>query len=346
MSLFDLAIRGLSSRAARACFRPIMSNRASVFMLHRIEDKSAGVHGHTIEYVRSALTALKRSGAEFVSVGKLVEAFRGDGPGANWVAVTIDDGFADQAQLARAIAESGCPVTVFLISGFLDGKLWPWDDQVTYLLSQSSPTRLDAEIGDRRVPLDLTSNAARHASIDALRKVLKLHPNEAIYSFLGALAAQLRVSLPAQAPPSFQPMKWEEARALEKIGVDFAPHSVTHRIFAQLGDAEAKSEIEESWSRLRQELSRPLPVFAWPTGGLEHFTARDMNAARQAGLSAAFATNSDYAHAVADPQRELDLYRLCRFSLPNRIRDVLQYGSWIEHGKQLIRGLAARRQTG
>jgi hypothetical protein len=30
-------------------------------------------------------------------------------------------------------------------------------------------------------------------------------------------------------------------------------------------------------------------------------------------------------------------YALRRFSLPDRIRDVLQYGSWIERGKQIAR---------
>jgi peptidoglycan/xylan/chitin deacetylase (PgdA/CDA1 family) len=345
MSFFDLAIRGMSGRAARACFRPLMSGRASVFMLHRIDNHCSGVEGHTIDYVRTALAALKRSGAEFVSVRKLVEAFRGDGPGPNWVALTIDDGFADQALLARAIAESGCPVTVFVISGFLDGEVWPWDDQVTYLLAKSPMRMLEVSIGEQRLMLDLSSQNARRVSICALRTALKRHSNAQIYSFLRTLSEQARVPLPREAPPPFQPMTWEQARALEQIGVEFGPHSVTHRIFSQLQCAEAKLEIEGSWARLQQELRRPLPVFAWPTGGSEHFTARDMDLASQAGLTAAFATNSDYAYAHAEARQERDFYGLCRFSLPHRIRDVLQYGSWIEHGKRLVRDLASRRQS-
>jgi hypothetical protein len=215
MSFFDLAIRGMSGRAARACFRPLMSGRASVFMLHRIDNHCSGVEGHTIDYVRTALAALKRSGAEFVSVRKLVEAFRGDGPGPNWVALTIDDGFADQALLARAIAESGCPVTVFVISGFLDGEVWPWDDQVTYLLAKSPMRMLEVSIGEQRLMLDLSSQNARRVSICALRTALKRHSNAQIYSFLRTLSEQARVPLPREAPPPFQPMTWEQARALE-----------------------------------------------------------------------------------------------------------------------------------
>lgn len=344
--MLDLAIRAMSGPAARACFRPLMRGRASVFMLHRVEDPALGVHGHTIDYVRSALAALKDSGAEFVSLRRLVEAFRGEGPGPNWVALTIDDGFADQALLARAIAEAGCPVTVFLISGFLDGKLWPWDDQVAYLLSRSPQRSLAVSVGDRRLTLDLSSETARRASIETLRNALKRQSNANIYSFLETLAGQSEVPLPREVPPQFRPMTWDEARSLEKAGVEFAPHSATHRIFSQLADVEARVEIEQSWARLQSELARPLPVFAWPTGGSEHFTKRDMHLARNAGLSAAFATNSDYAHAPGQTQDESDYYGLCRFSLPYRIRDVLQYGSWIEHGKQRVRGLARRRQSG
>ncbi len=40
--------------------------------------------------------------------------------------VTFDDGYADNAQVAfRSCASSACPATVYLATGFLDGRdLW------------------------------------------------------------------------------------------------------------------------------------------------------------------------------------------------------------------------------
>src|ERR1700748_704082 len=127
MNTLDLIIHALSRRATRPLFRPIMRGRATIFMLHRVTDPALGVSGHTLEFVRQAIHALRESGVQFVSVRQIMDAFvngTGTGQNSDWVASTIDDGFADQALMARSVfAAERCPVTVFLISGLIDGKL-------------------------------------------------------------------------------------------------------------------------------------------------------------------------------------------------------------------------------
>src|SRR5262245_54695213 len=145
MRPLDLAIR-----ATRPLFRPVMRGRGTIFMLHRVNDPSAGISGHSIEYVQSALKTLKASGARFVSVRQIVETSnQSAGPGHDWVAFTIDDGFADQAELARsAFLSVNCPVTIFLVTGFLDQKLWPWDDRVAFILKRTSVPILEIKVGE------------------------------------------------------------------------------------------------------------------------------------------------------------------------------------------------------
>src|ERR1700748_1808738 len=125
MNTLDLIIHALSRRATRPLFRPIMRGRATIFMLHRVTDPALGVSGHTLEFVRQAIHVLRESGVQFVSVRPIMDAFvNGTGQNSGWVACTIDDGFADQALMARSVfAAERCPVTVFLISGLIAGKL-------------------------------------------------------------------------------------------------------------------------------------------------------------------------------------------------------------------------------
>src|SRR6185369_4283470 len=51
----------------------------------------------------------------------------------NACAVTIDDGYRDFFEVAYPLfREFGIPATVYLVTEFLDGKLWLWTDQVRY----------------------------------------------------------------------------------------------------------------------------------------------------------------------------------------------------------------------
>jgi len=344
MGPLDLVIRALSSRAARPLFRRIMRGRSTVFMLHRIEAPETGVGGHSLDFVREALERLRASGARFVSLRQIVEAYANSRvPGDDWVAFTIDDGFADQAELARTFAAYNCPATIFLITGMLDKQLWPWDDRLAWAIQQTSLQKADVLVGERHRHVALHTPAQRHHSLEQLRNDCKSIPNDRLFELIEAIARQLEVNIPEAAPAEFRSLTWDEARALERQGVEFGPHSVTHRIFSRLTAEEARREIAVSWQRLQDELRRPLPVFAWPTGRAADYTSRDVALLRELGLTAHATTDADYSYLGP---RAADLeapYALRRFSLPRRIRDVLQYGSWIERGKQLARrGMGSR----
>ena len=340
MSALDLIVHALSRRVARPLFRPMMRRRATIFMLHRVTDTALGVSGHTLEFVQAAIRALRESGAQFVSVRQIIDAcVNGTEPGDDWVAWTIDDGFADQAVMAREVfvAES-CPATVFLISGLMDGQLWPWDDRLAYAFTRAQAARLEITLGGERCSLPLCSPQERSAALAHVRGRCKRIPNKDLYAIVDMVAHQMGVSLPDTPPPAYRPLTWDEARALESAGVEFAPHSITHRIFSQLSADEAREEIQHSWRRMQEELTHPVPLFAWPTGRRADYTSRDVELVREAGLEACASTEPDYTPLDLRSSAVHGLCSLRRFPLPSRIRDVLQYGSWIERGKQLVRG--------
>jgi len=131
-------------------------------------------------------------------------------------------------------------------------------------------------------------------------------------------------------------MSWGTIRELEKDGLaEFAPHSVTHRIFSTLSEEECRTEILQSWTRLRQELTNPLPIFAWPTGRLKDFAARDEGNAHAIGLHASVTTDPGYAHRPSKVRMN-QMYRLKRFAMPHDLTTVLRYGSWLERGRELL----------
>ena len=79
-------------------------------------------------------------------------------------------------------------------------------------------------------------------------------------------------------------LSWGEIRALERAGLEFAPHGRSHRAMTDLSDEELSDEIGGAWETLKQEVAHPVPVFAFPFG-LHDPSAR--NASEKAGLIAA-----------------------------------------------------------
>lgn len=329
-------VQTVSGPLGRQIFRGLMKDRSSVFMLHRLENQQLGVRGHSAEFVKSALTALRGSGAEFVPLRTMVERWQSGKPAdPNWIAFTIDDGFADQAELIKAVfLPMKCPVTVFLITGFLDGKLWPWDDQLVYAFHGTPLVRASIALPGKHFEFDLSSASQRRDARVQVRDYCKTLPHAGVYEHIRSIATALKVEIPSQPPEGFRAMSWDQVRELERLGVDFGPHSNTHRIFSRLSPEETRNEVATSWSRLRAELRNPVPIFAWPTGRTSDFESKDIEIAKQEGLIASVATNDNYAHVGAhDPT---DLYRIKRFSLPYDITTVLRYGSWLERARQLL----------
>ncbi|HEU4654411.1 MAG TPA: polysaccharide deacetylase family protein [Steroidobacteraceae bacterium] len=307
-------------------------------MLHRLENAEAGIHGHSIEFILTALKALKESGAKFVSLRTLVAAWRSSAKiDPDWVAFTIDDGFADQAYMVNeAFVPMQCPVTIFLISDFLDRRCWPWDDQLAFVFRTTKTSVPEVHVGEQRFDVRFSTLRDRAVSLDRVRDYCKIQRALNPYEVAQKLATQLGVELPQQPPEAYRAISWDAARALERTGlVEFGPHSVTHRIVATLSESEVRNELSMSWKRLRDELNAPLAIFAWPTGRSGDFEAKDIAIAQELGLQASVSSQAGYAYRrPVEPWQTL--YQLPRFSFPNEVSTVLRYASWLERGRELI----------
>jgi peptidoglycan/xylan/chitin deacetylase (PgdA/CDA1 family) len=334
-----LTTRLLSNRMASTLLRPLWQGRASIFLLHRLSNGKSADDSVTIASIAATLKGLRRAGAHFVSLSHLFnEAAQGREPAPGSVAFTIDDGFADQGVTAReAFERNGCPVTVFLITDFIDGRLWPWDDQIAYALKNSQAERITlTPVGKT---FGLRTPAERKAALNYVRDYCKSVPWTQAQATLEATYESAGWRPPVIPPPEFRPLSWDDIRALESPYIEFAPHSLSHRITSQLPANEVRDEIEGSWRRLREELRRPTPVYAWPTGRKQDFTARDMEIAASAGLAGAVAVTNDYARFRCHTQsaaNPLEKFSVARFSMSGLWEDNLQYGTAIERFKQTL----------
>lgn len=320
-------------------FRNAHSGCATVFMLHRFEDKELGIEGLQPKQLRRSLDYLRRNGYEFLSLTELFRRLAGESPPLrNAVVFTIDDGYSDHARIAAPIfAEYDCPVTTFLTTGFLDGDLWLWWDKIAYIATKTSRSSLGIQLGEEVIKYDVSSKTYRSAMVPDFVKRCKVLENSEKFAAIKQLADTADVELPVKPPELYAPMSWNDARACEAKGMTFGPHTVTHPILSRIPEEQAVWEITESWRRLSEEVHAPVPVFCYPNGQFSDFGQREIEIFKRVGLSGAVVGEPGYASMTEFHQENKGPFRVCRFSYPERLPDLVQYVSGIERFKQKVR---------
>lgn len=324
----------LASKPVSVVAERIFGAGIPIFMLHRTETGASSSGTHTPEVIRRHLQYLKKKGHSFVSVMDVHAAVRGKKTlPPRSIAFTIDDGFLDQATIAAPVfVEFECPLTIFLITGFLDGDLWPWFSQVQHLVGTSGISSFELEFPDNRHSFSTECSISRKKSASAIIEMMKSLDAERIPDLIDQLSRATRVAVPKDPPNEFRPMTWDIARELEQKGISFGPHTISHPILANVSDQRSKREIVDSWRRMKEELVHPVPIFCYPNGRICDYGRREIDFIRNAGLVGAVST----VHEQVELNNEGELYEfnLPRFSFPDSVEDLVQYSTWIERAKQ------------
>jgi peptidoglycan/xylan/chitin deacetylase (PgdA/CDA1 family) len=202
------------------------------------------------------------------------------------LAITFDDGYADNATVALPILRAlGLHATFFVSTGFLDGENM-WNDVV-----------IEAVRGHRQQELDLSALGlgvtaiptleARRAAISALLAALKYRSADERQGLAHAIAAACGASLSGRSLM----LNRDQLRELAASGMGIGAHTVTHPILANLDAAAAESEIAESRDTLEGLLRQPVGLFAYPNGkpGVD-YRALHVEIVRRLGFAGAVTT--------------------------------------------------------
>jgi peptidoglycan/xylan/chitin deacetylase (PgdA/CDA1 family) len=268
-------------------------------MYHRFNDPTGGgVNGDVLE------TQIAYIARHFVplTLGKLLDYLHaGEQPPAHTLVLTVDDGHRDFLEVAYPVLQRhGVPATLFVATGFIDGELWLWPDQVTWLLDQCRERPATVRIAGTSLEL---GNNAWQTIIDHVLTLPDAHRRQAPTE----LATELESSLPAAPPMGYQPITWSELRSLETNGIEIGGHTHTHPSLGRVPVDRLHEEIHYCRQRLDEELGpRPRP-FCYPNGQPD-----DVTPAVRATVSGAGFTGAVVAYA--DEAVHNDPYQLRRHS--------------------------------
>lgn len=235
------------------------------------------------------------------------------------IAVTFDDGYADNLINAVPIAEAkGVPITVFVTSGVLGSQSGFWWDRMAVLLGSrpSAMNEITLPAGEGTVRVKLGSS--RRKDLLSVRRYLLPLPVAEIHRVLDTLSEEWGVS--SAPPPHARPLTVSELVTLAASDVvTIGAHTVDHVRLRGVDPADQKQTISSSKEELERLSGQVVSHFAYPFGGKDAFDDHSVDAVRSAGFETACTTIPGNAHSTSDP-----------FRLPRRmVKD------WSRHGFRL-----------
>jgi peptidoglycan/xylan/chitin deacetylase (PgdA/CDA1 family) len=320
-------------------FTPLRQGCAAIFMLHRFRDAETGTDGHDPAELRRILEYLRRRRYDLVSLSEMFQRLRDESRSLHCpVAFTMDDGYYDQAAIGAAIfAEYDCPVTTFVITGFLDRRLWLWWDRISYAFDQTQRRQLHVRLDGQGVEYRWADPVGRRRAERDFIERCKSVPGDVQEAGIRALSHEAEVDLPVLPPDRYRPMSWEDVRRCERRGMSFGPHTVTHPILSRAASVDAHREIVDSWTRLCAEARGPVPVFCYPNGRRGDFGAREIHVLRARGFAGGLSSETGYADSASFRRDEDGPFTVRRFAYPDSLPHLVQIVSGAERLARMLR---------
>ena len=252
------------------------------------------------------------------------------------VVVTFDDGWRDNYTVAYPVLKKyAIPAIIFLTTDYINTNKQFWFQRVKYLLTDDkidSRQLLDVILKVRKdytyqVADDVSQYLLSHspsAATDYFIEWLKNLDPAAINEILNRLA---EVNNNAGEAKGDEPLmlSWAEVIEMNKGGIDFGSHGLSHRIMTGMNIEDVKTELVRSKEIIREQTGQEATIFAYPNGDCNDEIKK---AVKDAGYYAAAAT---YGNRNNDGN--WDLYGLTRVA----VHEGISIGTFGSFSKAIFR---------
>lgn len=288
-----------------------------ILMYHRVADIAPDPFGicQAPQHFAEHLEVLKRY-THPVSLQQLVQAVQEKKSIDRLVALTFDDGYADNLHTAKPLLEQyDIPATFFITTGNLENKREFWWDELERLLLQPGvlPSMLSLKLKEQTYEWQLDESAC-YSQSDYLRdrhwswydaESSDPTSRQRIYRTLYALLSKQSVSdrrlamdllwdwsgAANQVRPTHQVVSAGEIHHLAQAElIEVGAHTVTHPFLSALPEVEQQRELQQNKSQLEAIIERPVTSFAYPHG---NYASTTPVIAKAVGFNCACSTRSD-----------------------------------------------------
>lgn len=271
--------------------------RLSVLGYHRVlarpdpllpSDPVVGEFERTMRWVRSTF--------DVISLAEGVAGLRSGRLPRRALAITFDDGYADNATLAAPVLRRlGLHATFFIATGYLDGGRMFNDTVLAAVRAAPGPVLDLGALGLDAYPV--ATDRERRQAVARILAAIKYRPVAERMALAERIAECAGAALPADLM-----MTSAQAAGLARQGFALGGHTVTHPILATLDDDSARRELTVGRRQVEELAGRPVDLFAYPNGAPgRDYTAATVRLVRECGYAGAVTASPGAARPGTDP---------------------------------------------
>ncbi len=243
-----------------------------------------------------------------VPLVKFIEQIRRNQLKPNTVAITFDDGYADNLINALPILEKyNLPATVFITTGMIgsDREFW-WDAmERIFMANYPLPNTLSITDSQGLLKWNITTPQNRIKAWDELCRLLRVQPVTKIDQIIDPLLVW--AGLPLVGRNSHLVMNQKQLLELASCPlIEIGSHTVTHSKLSELTLKGQSFQILMSKRQLELTIQKPVWLFSYPYGSKDDFTEETKQIVAKAGYRAGM------ANVQANIEPPVDIYAIPR----------------------------------
>ena len=291
------------------------ASKAVILMYHRVADVEKEVDPWSLcvspKHFAGQLEVLRKH-ANPVSLDQLVRKHKENNIPDRAVAITFDDGYADNLYNAKPLLEQyNIPATVFVPSGHIGNEREYWWDELERILLQ--PGRLPETLTLCINGKTFTSTSGKNVEDSDVENQENTGCHNSLYFKLHRLLKplledkQLEVMDDLLEWAGTKPVRRQTHRTVSQEElielnegelIDIGAHTVTHPFFSALPENLQQDEIRKGKIVLEERIGQEVSNLAYPYG---NYTTGAVAIVREAGFDCACTTDDDNVWRGSDP---------------------------------------------
>lgn len=294
--------------------RNLSSPWGIILLYHRVAESPSDPHSLCVtpQHFAEHLEVLRKQ-SQPIRLQQLASALRDGKRPRRVVAITFDDGYADNLHDAKPLLERyDLPAMAFLTAGYIGSEREFWWDELDRLLLQPGtlPETLHLKVNgytyrwklgeDARYTedqcqhhrgwncsvLEKNDPGPRQECYRSLCRLLRSLPEDERQKVLDELLNWAGTD--PKGRPAHLPLSPDEVLQLAEGGlIDVGAHTKTHPVLSTLPAAAQRDEIQRGKILLEEILGRPVTSFAYPHGSRSDYTTETVTIVREAGFTCA-----------------------------------------------------------
>ena len=214
------------------------------------------------------------------------------------VAITFDDGYADNYEVAMPILNRlGIPAAFYVTVDCIESRKLPWPSRLRFSFHQTSRNQFTDSSGQT---WGLKDAAQREQAYLKICDQICTFSGSALEEAVSEIERSLDCKLAKETGNLM--MTWEQAKRLAQNGHILGSHTMTHPNLAFLNSQEAYLEMFESKRVIEESIGGTIEHFSYPCPALfPNWTEQTLEESRRLGYKTAVTTTDGLTHVKDNP---------------------------------------------